>query len=92
MLKKKHLKSDIEKNINAKIFIGASNKEERTEILHSWIKEQSDNVKLLYAINWRIAHSVFNVSCNFFHGKDIQNIDFYKIYKTNDRGLWEREK
>jgi hypothetical protein len=81
---------DIEETIKA---LGQTNNiEKRTEIFHNWMKSQDDGIKLLYRINWKIPHTLFNVSCKFFNYMVIQNIDWYKIYKTNDTGKWERER
>jgi len=65
--------------------------EERTEIFHNWMKSQDDNTKLRYKINWGIPHSIFNVSCKFFNYMTIQNIDWYRIWKSRDTGKWSRE-
>ena len=70
------------------LFNGATDIETRTELFHTWLKRQSDDIKQRYAINWRMAHTLFNISCKFFDSKDIQNIDFYKIYKSKDMGVW----
>lgn len=62
--------------------------EERTEAFHQWMKNQDDSIKMSYKLNWRISHSLFNISCKYFDGADIQNIDWFKIFKTQDIGEW----
>lgn len=73
----------------ADIFNGAEDIESRTELFHQWIKNLDDATKMRYAINWcRIPHTLFNLSCKFFDGKDIQHIDWFKIHKSKDLGVW----
>ena len=77
------------KNNAQDIFGGAEDIEVRTEKFHNWLKELDDDTKLRYAINWnRIPHTLFNLSCKFFYGDDIQNIDWFKIHKSKDLGVW----
>lgn len=59
-----------------------------TESMKEWMKAQSDDTKQLYAINWRIPHTLFNVSCRFFDSGQIQGIDWFSIYKERDLGTW----
>lgn len=70
------------------IFEGATDKETRTKIFHNWMKNSGDDVKRRYAINWTMPHTLFNVSCNFFKGEDIQNIDWESIHNSRDLGKW----
>lgn len=70
------------------VFNGAIDIETRTELFLTWLKAQVDDVKIRYAINWKMPHTLFNVSCKLFNSKDIQNIDWYKIYKSKDIGAW----
>jgi hypothetical protein len=59
-----------------------------TEEFHKWLKIQDDQIKMRFAINWRIPHSVFNVACLFLKCEDLQGIDWYKIHKSCDLGNW----
>jgi len=63
---------------------------EKTEKVHRWMKDLPDNKKQIFAINWYIAHTLFNVSCKFYPNgeSELQDIDWYKIYKSNDLGTW----
>jgi hypothetical protein len=54
---------------------------ERTEIMKSWI-EGSGKTKDIYMINWKMPHTLFNITCKYFDSKDIQNIDWFVIFKT----------
>ena len=71
------------------IFNDANDIETRTELFHTWMKNASDSIKSRYALNWRMPHSLFNLSCKLVNSKDIQNIDWFKIYKSKDMGVWE---
>lgn len=73
------------------IFKGATDMETRTERFHEWMKNASDDIKIRYAINWHIPHTLFNVSCKFFNSMDLQDIDWYTIYKSHDVGIWENK-
>ncbi len=71
------------------IFKGATDPETQTERFHEWMKNAEDGIKQWYAINWKIPHTLFNISCKFFNYMDLQKIDWYKIYKSRDLGRWE---
>jgi hypothetical protein len=73
------------------VLLGAEDQQMRTELFHDWIKNQNDHIKLAYRINWRIPHSLFNISCKYFDGALLQNINWFEIHKTNDIGKWSRE-
>ena len=62
--------------------------EERTDIFSQWLQAQSDDVKMRFALNWRIPHSLFNIAVNFFDQKDIQNINWFRIYKNKSSFTW----
>jgi hypothetical protein len=63
---------------------------DKTEIVHQWMKNQNDDVKQTFAINWKIPHSIFNNASRFYPGgyKALQNVDWYKIHKSRDLGNW----
>lgn len=82
--------SDSRFNIDA-IMDGAITREERTEKFHEWLKNAPDDIKIRYAINWSIPHSLFNVSCKFFDSKDIQGINWFKIFESKDIGTWSHK-
>ena len=65
-----------------------NDREKRTELFHTLLKSQDDDTRFRYALNWRIPHSLFNMSCKFFDHTEIQNIDWYKIHKSKDLGRW----
>jgi len=69
-------------------FTGCDKK--KTEKVHQWMKNLPDDQKSRFAINWRIPHSLFNVACNIYPGggDELQNIDWYLIYKSGDLGVW----
>ena len=50
---------------------------EKTEKVHQWMKDLPDNKKQIFAINWYIAHTLFNVSCKFYPNgeSELQDID-----------------
>lgn len=60
-----------------------------TQEIHNWMKNANDYVKMRYAVNWRLPHSLFNVSCKFFNPDCIQDIDWFKIFQSFDLGYWE---
>ena len=55
--------------------------EERTEIFQEWMEANRKDIQTLYRINQKIPHTWFNVSCRFFDSDELQNIDWYKIFK-----------
>jgi len=63
---------------------------EKTERIHQWMKDLPDDQKQRFAINWKIPHSLFNVACGMYPGggDELQNIDWYQIYKSDDLGVW----
>lgn len=65
---------------------------ERTTIFQNWLSNiTDDNVKMRFVLNSTIPHSIFNVASTIFGGANIQNIDWFKIHKRKDFGLWERQ-
>ena len=62
--------------------------EQRTDIFINWLQAQDDNVKMRFAINWRIPHSLFNVASKLFDPIDIQNINWFRIYKSKHLFTW----
>ena len=60
--------------------------DKRTRWVYDWIKSQPDDRKMLYAMNWRIPHSVFNITCRFIDPANLQGIDWYAIHQTKDIG------
>lgn len=63
--------------------------QEKTTEIHNWIKSQSDDIKMRFALNWRIPHSVFNTACNYRPAAELQEIDWYSIHKSRDLGNFE---
>lgn len=64
--------------------------EEKTEVIHTWMKGLNDDLKMKFAINWKIPHTLFNVACGIYEGGGdaLQDVDWYKIYKSRDLGNW----
>jgi len=60
----------------------------KTEEIHQKMRDLSDDKKSVFAINWRIPHSVFNVACRFWPVGELQNIDWFKIHQSRDMGKW----
>lgn len=62
----------------------------RTNEIHQWMKNIDDQHKQSFAINWKIAGTLFNVACLYYPGgsKELQGIDWFKIYKSRDLGTW----
>ena len=78
--------------MNDSIFEGVTDSREKTVILMNWIQSQGDGVIERYLLNWRIPHSLFNISCNFFSHQVLQNIDWYGIFNHHYGSfVWERE-
>lgn len=63
----------------------------KTALIHLWIKLLADDKKQRFAINWKTPHSLFNVAYNLFPGGGaaLQNVDWFKIFKSRDLGTWE---
>ena len=68
-----------------------TDKEISTKLFLFWLRSQTDDVKISFRLNWSMAHSLFNVACKYFDSDDLQNIDWYYIYKNGDTGKWSRE-
>ena len=68
----------------------STKRNERTEEIHSWIKNLPDDLKMHFCLNWGIPHSVFNVASRIYEGdkSDLQEVDWYKIHKSYDAGNW----
>lgn len=62
--------------------------EKRTDIFVQWLQAQDDDVKQRFALNWRIPHSLFNIASKFFNSADIQNINWYRIFKNKSSLTW----
>jgi hypothetical protein len=64
--------------------------ENKTEKIHTWMKNLTDDQKQRFAINWKIPHSLFSVACNIYPGgyEELQDIDWYKIFNSRDMGVW----
>lgn len=64
--------------------------EKKTKETHDWMKGLDDNTKMRFAINWKMPHTLFNVASGIKgdNGKSLQGIDWYKIYKSCDLGVW----
>lgn len=79
-------------NVNL-VFEGATTSQERAKcFLNNWLQKQDDNVKLFFQINKMNPHSIFNCACKYFDSKDIQNIDWFGLYKGDyGRVLWGRQ-
>lgn len=62
----------------------------KTKKVHNWMKSLDDRTKMRFAINWRMAHSIFNVASSYYKGdkEDLQRVDWYKIFKSRDLGAW----
>lgn len=64
--------------------------DDKTEIVHQWMRDLSDDDKMRFKLNWRIPHSLFNVACKLYPGGGdaLQDVDWYKIFKSGDLGSW----
>ena len=60
----------------------------KTKAIHDWMKSLNDGDKMKFAINWRIPHTLFNVACGFKPADELQDIDWYQIFKSRDLGVW----
>ena len=59
-----------------------------TEQFLEWLRNADDGIKMHFAINWKIPHTLFNVACKFHRHENLQGIDWYTIYKNFDIGNW----
>ena len=53
-----------------------------------WMKAMTDDQKQVYAINWKMPHTLFNVSCKYKNADELQGIDWHYLYKNGDMGNW----
>ena len=59
------------------------------DTMQQWLIDCSDNIKLSLLINSRIPHSWFNVLCEHFDTRLIQEIGLYKLFTGCDLGHWD---
>lgn len=62
--------------------------DEKTSQIHDWMRALDDHNKQRFAINWKIPHTLFNIACTLKPASDLQNVDWYAIYKTHDLGTF----
>jgi len=64
--------------------------DEKTLKIHEWMKGLNDNEKSRFAINWKMAGTIFNIACSVHPegAKALQEINWFEIYKTRDIGNW----
>lgn len=60
-----------------------------TETFQQWLLDADDRIRMKFAINWRMPHTIFNVACGFLPAEKLQNIDWYAIYKGKQLGNWQ---
>ena len=60
--------------------------QEKTKAIHDWMLQSDDATKMRLSLNWNIPHSIFNVACMYHDSADLQEIDWYEIYKSRDLG------
>lgn len=58
----------------------------KTQEFHDWLKSLSDQMKMHFAVNWKIPHSLFNVACKYRDASELQEINWHEIYKSRDLG------
>ena len=64
---------------------------DKTHAMHERMKALPDDLKMKFAIKWRIPHSLFNVAATIWPTEvetTLQGIDWYSIYKSRDMGAW----
>jgi len=59
-----------------------------TAEIHEWMKGLEDGQKQVFAINWKIPHTLFNIACRYYDPMTIQKVDWYSIHKSRDLGNW----
>lgn len=62
--------------------------QKKTKEIHEWMKSLDDQHKQMFVINWKIPHTLFNLTCKFKDPAELQWIDWYAIYKSRDLGTW----
>lgn len=61
----------------------------KTQEIHEWMKSLNDHDKARFAINWNMPHTLFNIACKFKPSEELQNVNWFKIFKSRDIGYWE---
>lgn len=61
---------------------------EKTKAIHEWMKSLDDKDKMRFAINWKQGHTLFNVACKLRPAEKLQDVDWFKIWKSKDLGVW----
>ena len=90
--KSKFTYSEYEVATAKEVFKGVTDMKEKTKIFIDWLQNQNDDIKSFFRLNWHgIPHTLFNVACNFFESKDIQNIDWFYIINS-DMPTWSHQK
>lgn len=60
----------------------------KTKQIHVWMKSLNDDEKMRFALNWRMPHTLFNVACKLRPADELDNVNWYQIYKSRDLGNW----
>jgi len=76
------------KQIIEKIEISSAFDAKKTHAFHERLCELADGHKAKYAINWRMPHTLFNISSEFWPNEDFAGIDWFAIYKSRYLGYW----
>jgi hypothetical protein len=61
----------------------------KTREQHKRMCRLPDAQKQMFALNWRMPHTLFNLSSTIWYNDDLQKIDWNAIYMSRDIGLWE---
>jgi len=59
-----------------------------TKTIHNWMKNLDDDAKMRFAINWKTPHTLFNIAYKMKSLEGLQEVDWFKIYKSRDLGTW----
>jgi hypothetical protein len=63
----------------------------KTIEIHEWMKGLRDDQKKLFAINWKMPHTIFNTAYHVyprFKKQELQGVDWNVIFKSRDMGCW----
>lgn len=59
-----------------------------TQEFIDWLTTAEDDVKMRFALNWRMPHSIFNVASDYHDVLELQDVNWYRVHKSRDLGKW----
>ncbi len=63
----------------------ADGTKERTQALIDWMQKAPNDIRMRFALNWTMPHSIFNILSTLVESSLIQNIyNYYQVFKSKE--------